>query len=154
MDSREASEATPLLQDASTSAPAPSQPPATPASKTTRATTFALSLAILVVIEFGAVFLSAPATQIQQGIICRHHYPDLAPDPRDDPRCTVNGPVQRDLAVLGSWNIVFALIPGMVMAIPYAMLADRYGKTRVLALCMFGVVLSEFASATVCALSL
>ncbi|KAL2133861.1 hypothetical protein VTI74DRAFT_1533 [Chaetomium olivicolor] len=59
----------------------------------------------------------------------------------DDPVC--KGPdVQGYLAMLRGWQATFDCVPGIVGAVPYGVLSDRWGRRPVLALSLGGITLS------------
>ncbi|KAK3311005.1 major facilitator superfamily domain-containing protein [Chaetomium strumarium] len=59
----------------------------------------------------------------------------------DDPICK-SPDVQGYLAMLRGWSNTFECIPGIVGAVPYGILSDRWGRRPVLGLSVFGIVLS------------
>jgi hypothetical protein len=92
-----------------------------------------------------AVFMSiAPQTRLFEDIICRQVYRDREPVPYADH----NGPpsekmckisqVQEKVAMLFGMQTFFDGIPGLLLAIPYGVYADKFGRREVLILSMSG----------------
>ncbi|KAK4236022.1 major facilitator superfamily domain-containing protein [Achaetomium macrosporum] len=81
---------------------------------------------------------NAVAARIAERII-RHYAGGIVLS--DDPVCK-NPDVQGYLAMLRGWANTFDCIPGIVGAVPYGILSDRWGRRPVLGLAVFGVVLS------------
>jgi hypothetical protein len=67
----------------------------------------------------------------------------------DDPICK-SPDVQGYLAMLRGWSNTFECIPGIVGAVPYGILSDRWGRRPVLGLAVFGIVLSYVFMYGVC----
>lgn len=105
-------------------------------------------LLLLAAVEIGVKLLTVPMAQIQEGIICRGHYPDVVETP-EDPRCK-DEVVQSDLSMLQGWEMTFALIPGLLTAVPYGIMADRYGRKVTLSLSLLGMTMVEAAEIVIC----
>ncbi|KAI7777194.1 hypothetical protein LA080_003926 [Diaporthe eres] len=101
------------------------------------------ALAILVFItQFGASLSDVPSVRLLQEIICRRNY-GLAPDSSvEEEKCRTDG-IQSQLNVISTGALVFGYLPGILVALPYGMLADRRGRKPVLGLCILGMILSQ-----------
>lgn len=106
-----------------------------------------LYLLVMLVVELASPLVDVPMLQIQEEIICQKHYPDVANGA--DPRCKDDA-VQSDLPLLTGWSSSFVLVPGLVTAVPYGYLADKYGQANILRLSIFGMVLWQMATILVC----
>ncbi|KAI5787895.1 major facilitator superfamily domain-containing protein [Pyronema domesticum] len=98
-----------------------------------------------------AAFLSiTPQIRLFESIICENYY--KAHDPSvirpdgsiPEALCKVES-VQGELAMLDGFKSLFMNIPGVLLSIPYGILADKIGRKKVLMMTCFGLVL-EFAS--------
>ena len=104
----------------------------------------AVSFAMVILIDLAAFFLDAPQTSILEGIICSRHY-NSVPGEHD---CTV-GPVQAELATVNQLLNTFNRLPGLLVAIPFGILADRYGRRPVIILPILGALLQDVISKTI-----
>jgi hypothetical protein len=104
----------------------------------------AVSFAMVILIDLAAFFLDAPQTSILEGIICNRHY-NSVPGEHD---CTV-GPVQAELATVNQLLNTFNRLPGLIVAIPFGILADRYGRRLVIVLPILGALLQDVISKTI-----
>lgn len=103
-----------------------------------------MSFIMVILVEFVVYSLVAPQTRILEGIVCRRYYNSI-PGEQD---CTVN-PVQNELATINQRLNELNRLPGIFVAIPYGMMADRYGRRPVLILAIVGAVLQDIVSNTV-----
>ncbi|OAA77372.1 Major facilitator superfamily domain, general substrate transporter [Akanthomyces lecanii RCEF 1005] len=158
MDSRiaaEADERTALLaDDANNQQPASrADEPPTEATGTEAASTDAklprksiVTFAICTLSYFFVVLSASimqPATsEVVEEIICQRLYPDVAHG--RDPRCKDNF-VQGELSFIEGWSFPLFLLPGVVTAVPYGILADTYGRRLGIGLCMLGLLLQQGA---------
>lgn len=97
-----------------------------------------ITFVLFLLVDFADVFLDAPQTSILEGIICSRYY-NFAEGEHD---CTV-GPVQAELATVSQLLNTFSRLPGLAMAIPFGIIADRYGRRLVLGLCISGTLLQD-----------
>ena len=112
-------------------------------------------------IEIGDYMMRAPTTRIMEDIICRHYYDSLEtvpigidltkPIPEDN--CKVPA-IQAELAMIRGWDMTFSCLPGLLLSIPYGVLADKYGRRFVTILSLIGVTLAAFWLMLVCKFSL
>ncbi|KAF8537766.1 major facilitator superfamily domain-containing protein [Trichophaea hybrida] len=104
--------------------------------------------AVLIVTLFIAVFLSAaPQLRLIESIICSNYYREndrrIFNENGNIPEqyCKVDS-IQEELAFLNGFQTLFSNIPGVLLAIPYGVLADRYGRKIILVLALLGLTLS------------
>jgi len=125
----------------------PVLPPARDESPT-RHPNFVVVATVLIIsfflVEIGDYMMRAPLARILENIVCRKYYESTSsfivlPIPEEN--CKV-GPIQRELAMLKGWDITISCVPGLFLAVPYGVLADKYGRKLVWGLCSTGIVLS------------
>lgn len=107
---------------------------------TNRRRVIVVSFAMVILVDFAAFFLEAPQTSILEGIICSRHYHSVLGE--HDYDCTV-GPVQAELATVNQMLNTFNRLPGLIVAIPFGTVADRYGRRPVLILAIIGALLQD-----------
>jgi MFS family permease len=105
-------------------------------------------LASLFFISIGDYMNRAPWMRIQEDIVCRAYYRHTFPhefegpfDPIPEDRCKVPD-VQSKLAMLRGWDQTLSCIPSIFTAVPYGVIADKYGRKLVLVLSLVGIILS------------
>ena len=54
------------------------------------------------------------------------------------------------LSFVKAWETSLAILPGLLMALPYGMVADKYGPKRVLLLVFLGNIISLGLETVVC----
>jgi hypothetical protein len=108
-----------------------------------RQTVLLLLCVIMFVSELGGGMIVPPSNALMEDIICRDMKPRLGAAQRhptlltDDDIC--KGPeVQGKLALYRGWLYIAEATPGMLTAIPYGLLADRWGRRPVLTLAITG----------------
>ena len=101
----------------------------------------AVCFALAILIDCAALFLHAPQTSILEGIICSRHYESI-PGEHD---CTV-GLVQAELATVDQLFNTFTRLPGLLVAMPFGIMADRHGRRPVLVLCILGILFQDVIS--------
>jgi MFS family permease len=110
-----------------------------------------LCFLFLLFIEFYAESIQAPALRMVEIAVCRHYYEQHDPGKIDfgsgsgysDELCGIEA-VQRRVANMNAVLGTLEVVPGLVLAVPYGMLADAKGRKFVLGLCMLGIVCSSF----------
>lgn len=110
--------------------------------------TFSVCIILIVLIEFGAYLATIPLNQVLERNICQRLHPDLALEP-NNPICKEK-PVQTELSLVRGWQSTFDVIPGLLVAVPYGMLADKIGRELVLTLSSLGITLSSAVYALAC----
>ncbi|KDN70779.1 putative ATP synthase F0 [Colletotrichum sublineola] len=101
----------------------------------------AMAMTFVIIVEFGAYLQVPPSYQLMEEIICRkyHSVPIIQRVGHDDV-CKLPQ-VQGELAIIMGWKSSFDCIPPLLTAIPYGVIADKYGRRPVLSLAMLGIML-------------
>ncbi|KAL4971127.1 MFS transporter [Aspergillus stella-maris] len=149
-DTTDTTETTPLLP------PQPEHQPETPQlpqpqPEHPNANKIALLVFIVAItIDFGDYLSTAPRTQILENIICHNLHPDTATASDPNPPICKDADVQSELALINGWKETFDLLPGIILALPYGVMADRWGRKKVLLLSLLGLVLQEGCLRLIC----
>ena len=102
-----------------------------------------------ILMEFGLYLITIPLSQVLEEIICRGTIlPDIPT--ANDPRCK-DKTVQSELSLIRGWQATFDIIPGLLTALPYGLMADKYGREFVLGLSVLGGALTSTFNVLVCA---
>lgn len=108
----------------------------------------AVSFTMVLLVDFAAFFLEAPQTSILEANICSRYYNGHTSSSFDGRDCRI-GPVQMELATVNQMLNTFNRLPGLFVAIPFGILADRYGRRLVFVLVLVGAILQDFISKVV-----
>lgn len=145
----QARETDPLLRPSSREDAAPS------GSRVGRLSIFALCVLLVTIGDFGILLVTVPQTRLYESIACYHYY-ELHDPSRIGPGggvaekwCKV-APVQAEVAFVRGYEALFTSIPGVALAIPYGLLADRWGRKPIVLLSMIGILLSMTFTLAVC----
>ncbi|KAM3498227.1 hypothetical protein MY10362_008445 [Beauveria mimosiformis] len=90
---------------------------------------------INICMEIGTSLIMIPLNPILESIICRNVFADVSVDA--DPRCK-DALVQGELSFIRGWQSTFDVIPGLLTAMPYTLMANECGRPRVLSLSVLG----------------
>ncbi|KAL3428844.1 hypothetical protein BDV09DRAFT_190632 [Aspergillus tetrazonus] len=142
-----ASETTPLLP------PSPSLSPSSSSidkGKNNRFV-FYVCLITLFIINGGGSMSVPPTTSILQDLLCERHYAQrgLTRPGTDELDCKIE-PVQSSLSMLRGVVGLLALLPGLLLGVPYAALAENWGIKRILLLSVTGIILCDVWFNLVC----
>lgn len=107
-----------------------------------------ICITLLLLIEFGAYLATIPLNQVMEANICQRLHPGKTIAP-NDPICKDKS-VQTELSMIRGWQSTFDFIPGLLVAVPYGMIADKFGRGFVLTLACLGITLSSGSYAIVC----
>ncbi|KAJ5458653.1 Major facilitator superfamily domaingeneral substrate transporter [Penicillium sp. IBT 31633x] len=112
----------------------------------------------LLAADFGFFMSSAPQLAVYQDIICRNYQANLHKagnetlgPPGSNP-CKSEA-VQGELALVIGYQNTFDVLPGLVLALPYGVLADSWGRKPILYLSVLGIMLGEIWVRIVCLFS-
>lgn len=105
----------------------------------------------VVAADFGYSLAYAPQLSISESIICNQyhhrgggisHAIQASAVPGGSPLCK-SPEVQGELALLYGWKDTFDMIPGILLALPYGLAADRIGRKPIILLALTGMILEE-----------
>ncbi|KAJ8067506.1 hypothetical protein OCU04_004849 [Sclerotinia nivalis] len=103
---------------------------------------------IVFIIGFGGYLAWIPSMRIYEDILCHRYYEELQgqggiglSSKIDEARCK-GDKVQEELNILTAVLETLKSLPGMFMAVPYGLLADKIGRKPVFALAILGILLS------------
>lgn len=144
---RVAGEETPLLADSSSDAPNKPHAGFVAAFPYQNIVAVALIIGTIVLVEVATVLQEVPLYQILEDIICRQMAGEGDYDQSD---CAGNTDVQAELAYLRGWQLTLAILPGIITAVPYGFIIDRYGRKVVLIVCIVGILLTQLFYLLVC----
>ncbi|KAK5989003.1 Efflux pump ustT [Cladobotryum mycophilum] len=100
----------------------------------------------IVAIDFGSYLSYAPQIEIFESIICRRLHSsglDFVYHANNSTSVCKSDDVQSELALLVGWNQSFNQLPGILLALPYGLMADRVGRKTVLLLSLIGLLMEE-----------
>ncbi|KAJ5915558.1 MFS general substrate transporter [Penicillium verhagenii] len=123
-----------------------------PASRSQKLTVMIATTALILAIDFGFYLTTAPQTKVFENIICRNYL-----NAQGQPAGTIltdgvckSEPVQVELALVNGWKETSDIVPGILLSVPYGILADRWGRKPVLLLGILGTLLGESWVRVVC----
>ncbi|KAL8744132.1 MAG: hypothetical protein Q9190_003592 [Brigantiaea leucoxantha] len=115
-----------------------------------------LVMVALVLVNFSFNVTEAAWVRLYESVICHSFYAIADPsvigkDGKIAERLCKIGPVQEELALLQGWQTFVNTLPGLFLAIPYGMLADRFGRKPFLLLGTVSLFFRFLWIAIVCA---
>ena len=162
------SETCPLLQHAQDNQTLDTFPPPTPGPSASKRKASSLRLYVTIIIlllnltaNFTYQLQALPRFRIWEIIYCRKYYQEhdsslIGPGGVVEERfCKIEN-VQSQVALLKGWLEFFSGLPGLFLAVPYGMLADRYGRKGIITACLAAIwveqgwiyVVSEYQTLT------
>ncbi|THV44931.1 hypothetical protein BGAL_0555g00050 [Botrytis galanthina] len=113
--------------------------------------TIAIRVSVIVIlsvllVEIGDYMLQAPLARTLEDILCRDYYSSAPLSGFSEaPRLSIpeshckNDVIQGKLAMLRGWDGTLACIPGLIMSVPFGVLADKIGRKAVLFMSLIGI---------------
>ncbi|EEH19456.1 hypothetical protein PABG_01775 [Paracoccidioides brasiliensis Pb03] len=103
--------------------------------------------AIVLAFETGGSMLSAPMTRIFESITCQRYYEQhdkskIGKDGYIPEELCKNKEIQREVAIVKGYGELFDALSGVLLSMPYGLLADKYGRKPVFCICIPGFVLN------------
>lgn len=98
-------------------------------------------------VYFGASLAEIPSLQITEDIICRQFYENVREGRLIDLHGTIGQHPCKEDEIQNELNLVITVenfldaIPGMLLTIPYGLLADRIGRKRVCGIALVGLLM-------------
>ncbi|MCJ1304184.1 hypothetical protein MMC08_006996 [Hypocenomyce scalaris] len=95
--------------------------------------TFGLVITLVILFNGGTIIQEAPKTRLFESIFCYHFYREHDPSfigadgTVPEHFCKIE-PVQSDVAMLKGWQVFLDNIPTILLAIPFGIFADKYGR--------------------------
>jgi MFS family permease len=113
-----------------------------------------ISALAIFLIDLGCFLLNPARTRIYEASICVRFYLETDPsqvlnDTVQESLCKINE-VQDVVAMVFGWQDLFDAIPGILLAVPYGALADKYGRKWILVLGFVGLELSILCMMLIC----
>ncbi|KAK4165567.1 major facilitator superfamily domain-containing protein [Cladorrhinum sp. PSN259] len=120
--------------------------------------TMLTSAGVVFLLDIGNSLSLAPQTAILESIVCQRYYERLHGQLNwqyqgnvsviswgaggTDKDCKI-GPIQSQVAFINGWKDVCETLPGILFAVPFGILADRWGRKGVMLMAVLGLVLAD-----------
>lgn len=99
------------------------------------------SLLILLSCNLYSIIVDTAGNQLVEGAACKQLHPEVT-NWYHDPICK-SLDVQDRLALITGWEFSWALVPGLLLAIPYGVFMDRYGPRAMLIFVALGGLITQ-----------
>ncbi|KAF2636287.1 MFS general substrate transporter [Massarina eburnea CBS 473.64] len=99
---------------------------------------------LIAIIDVGAFLADAPRTRVFESNICLAYYEEhdpskIGPDGSvAESECKIDE-IQQKLAMIFGWQDTFDGIPGILLAVPFGALADKWGRKWIFAIALAGL---------------
>lgn len=106
-----------------------------------------LAFMLVTIVDVGAFLAEPPKTRVFEANICLRYYAENDPSKIGDDGyvpealCKVDE-VQQKLAMIFGWQDTFDAIPGLLLAIPFGALADKWGRKWIFVASLVGLQLN------------
>ncbi|OJD17208.1 hypothetical protein AJ78_02701 [Emergomyces pasteurianus Ep9510] len=110
--------------------------------------------AIVLAFETGGSMLAAPMTRIFESITCLRYYegqdPTIIRENRYIPEeLCKNKEIQGEVAIVKGYGELFDALSGVLLSLPYGLLADKYGRKPIFCICIPGFILNMIVTGVV-----
>ena len=147
----DAAEQTPLLRSGAARHAPPEETPHSQRHPKFVRVAIIIVIAVFIVM-IGDYMTRAPLVRLLEDVICRSYYESSEPSgldfdlslPIPEGKCKLPW-IQSELAMLRGWDSIVSCIPGLLLSVPYGVLADKHGRKLVLVLTLVGNFLGLFA---------
>ncbi|KAL1869217.1 hypothetical protein Plec18167_007883 [Paecilomyces lecythidis] len=121
-------------------------------SRSQKLTVMIAASTLILAMDFGFYLTAAPQMQIFEDIVCRNYLAALGKqaDITIAKDTCKSEPVQSELALVNGWKETSDVLPGILLSVPYGVLADHWGRKPVLLLGILGTLLGEIWVRVVC----
>ncbi|KAJ5720497.1 MFS general substrate transporter [Penicillium malachiteum] len=111
-----------------------------PTSKSQKLTVMIAACTLVLAMDFGFYLTAAPQTEVFENIICQNYMAALGEhaDKTSTEDICKSKPVQSELALVNGWKDTSDVLAGILLSVPYGVLADRWGRKPVLLLGILG----------------
>ncbi|KLJ11632.1 hypothetical protein EMPG_13172 [Blastomyces silverae] len=110
--------------------------------------------AIVLACETGGSMLAAPMTRIFESITCLQYYKEHDPTKIGNngnipEELCKNKVIQGEVAIVKGYGELFDAMAGVLLSIPYGLLADKYGRKPIFCICIPGFVLNMMVTGVI-----
>lgn len=107
-----------------------------------------LVFVLVTIVDVGAFLAEPPKTRVFEANLCLRYYEEYDPSKIEkdgsvpEALCKIDQ-VQQKLAMIFGWQDTFDAIPGLVLAIPFGALADKWGRKWIFVASLVGLQLNS-----------
>ncbi|KAF2464293.1 MFS transporter-like protein [Lindgomyces ingoldianus] len=114
-----------------------------------------LVFVLVAIIDVGAFLAEPPKTRVYEANICVHYYEQHDPskikaDGTVKETLCKGNEIQDKMAMIFGWQDLWDSIPGILLAVPYGTLADKFGRKWIFALSLVGLQLNSMWILFIC----
>ncbi|KAH7115880.1 MFS transporter-like protein, partial [Dendryphion nanum] len=97
-----------------------------------------LAFFLITIIDIGAFLAEAPKTRVYEANLCVRYYQErdpskIQPDGTVKEELCKEDAIQSKMAMIFGWQDMFDAIPGLILAVPFGILADKWGRKWIFA---------------------
>ncbi|EGE80445.1 MFS transporter [Blastomyces gilchristii SLH14081] len=110
--------------------------------------------AIVLAFETGGSMLAAPMTRMFESITCLQYYKEHDPaiigkNGNIPEELCKNKEIQGEVAIVKGYGELFDAMAGVLLSVPYGLLADKYGRKPIFCICIPGFVLNMMVTGVI-----